>query len=256
MHLPPGYKLEQPEWGWGSVEEEEELWKVIGLSLLLVFIVTAALFESLEQPFLIMTTIPMALIGVFIMFWLVDQPFDRSAYIGVVLLGGIVVNNAIIMLDHINQLRRKGLEKLEAIITGASDRLRPILMTSLTTIVGLLPMVIAADKTGLWYALALATIGGMMASMLFVLLVLPALCAIEASRRNQAGDSKRILHSFLLTFFNLQFAALHNSSISSRNVSRTPHLRARPGLSISGLPFVARGIFNSVCEKDSTLPST
>jgi len=149
-HLPPGYKLEQPEWRWGNVEEEKELWKVIALSLLLIFMVTAALFESLKQPFIIMTAVPMALIGVFLIFWLTNQPFDRSAYIGVVLLGGIVVNNAIIMVDHINQLWRSGMERREAIIVGASDRLRPILMTSLTTIVGLLPMVVAADKTGLW----------------------------------------------------------------------------------------------------------
>ncbi len=105
----------------------------------------------------------------------------RSAYIGVVLLGGIVANNAIIMVDHINQLCRSGMEKREAIITGATDRLRPILMTSLTTIVGLLPMVVAADKTGLWYALALATIGGMTSSTLLVLLVVPALCAMGKS---------------------------------------------------------------------------
>jgi HAE1 family hydrophobic/amphiphilic exporter-1 len=177
-HLPPGYKLEQPEWRWGSVEDEKELWKVIGLSLLLIFMVTAALFESLKQPFIIMMAVPMALIGVFLIFWLIEQPFDRSAYIGVVLLGGIVVNNAIIMVDHINQLRRSGMERREAIITGATDRLRPILMTSLTTIVGLLPMVVAADKTGLWYALALATIGGMASSTLLVLLVVPALCAM------------------------------------------------------------------------------
>ena len=177
-HLPPGYKLEQPEWGWGSTEEEKELWIVLALSLILIFMVTAALFESLKQPFIIMTAVPMALVGVFLIFWLTDQPFDRSAYIGVVLLGGIVVNNAIIMVDHINQLRRNGMEKREAIITGAADRLRPILMTSLTTIVGLLPMVVAADKTGLWYALALATMGGMTSSTLLVLLVLPALCAM------------------------------------------------------------------------------
>lgn len=180
-HLPPGYKLEQPEWRWGNVEEEKELWKVIGLSLLLIFMVTAALFESLKQPFIIMTAVPMALVGVFLIFWLTDQPFDRSAYIGVVLLGGIVVNNAIIMVDHINQLRRRGTERREAIITGAADRLRPILMTSLTTIVGLLPMVVAADKTGLWYALALATIGGMASSTLLVVLVVPALCAMGKS---------------------------------------------------------------------------
>ncbi len=192
-HLPPGYKLEQPEWRWGNVEEEKELWKVIALSLILIFMVTAALFESLRQPFIIMTAVPMALVGVFLIFWLTDQPFDRSAYIGVVLLGGIVVNNAIIMVDHINQLRRSGMERHEAIITGATDRLRPILMTSLTTIVGLLPMVVAADKTGLWYALALATIGGMASSTLLVLLVVPALCAMGKAerRKGRVGEGEK-----------------------------------------------------------------
>jgi HAE1 family hydrophobic/amphiphilic exporter-1 len=139
------------------------------------------LFES----FIIMAAVPMALVGVFLIFWLTEQPFDHSAYIGVVLLGGIVVNNAIIMVDHLNQLRRSGMERREAIITGATDRLRPILMTSLTTIVGLLPMVVAADKTGLWYALALATIGGMASSTLLVLLVVPALCAMGKTERER-----------------------------------------------------------------------
>jgi len=183
--LPPGYKLDQPQWGWGSEEEEKELWRVIALSLLLIFMVPAALFESFKQPFIIMTAVPMALIGVFLIFWLTDQPFDRSAYIGVVLLGGVVVNNAIIMVDHINQLRRAGLEKHAAIIQGASDRLRPILMTSLTTIAGLLPMVIAADKTGLWYALALATIGGMSSTTILVLLITPAIYAMLSGRETK-----------------------------------------------------------------------
>ncbi len=180
--LPPGYRLEQPQWGRENEGVERELWKVIALSLLLIFMVTAALFESYQQPFIIMTAVPLALIGVFAVFWMTDQPFDRSAYIGVVLLGGIVVNNAIIMVDHINQLRERGLEKHAAIIAGASHRLRPILMTSLTTIAGLLPMVIAADKTGLWYALALATIGGISSAAILGLLVTPAIYAVISGR--------------------------------------------------------------------------
>lgn len=186
-HLPPGYRLEQPGWSWGNGEEEKQLWKVIALSLLLVFMVTAALFESLKQPFIIMAVVPMALIGVFLIFWLTDQPFDRSAYIGVILLGGIVVNNAIVMVDRINQLRQSGMDRSEAIITGAGNRLRPILMTSLTTITGLLPMLIAADKTGMWYPLALAAIGGMASSTVLALLVIPALCAIGAGQTEKVN---------------------------------------------------------------------
>lgn len=181
-HLPPGYRLEQPEWNLDERTSEGQLWTIVGLALLLVFMVTAALFESLWQPFIIIVAAPLSLIGVILVFWLTDTNFDRSAYIGVVLLIGIVVNNAIILVDHMNRLHRAGLSRLQAARQGAVDRLRPVLMTSSTTLVGLMPMVLGGETSGLWYALALATIGGLGASTVLVLVVIPALFAVSVRK--------------------------------------------------------------------------
>ena len=102
--------------------------------------VTAALFESLLLPLCVLFTVPMALIGVFLMFFYTDAHFTREASIGVIMMGGIVVNNAILLVDHINRLRKSGsLSLREAILQGTMDRVRPILMTSTTTIMGMLP---------------------------------------------------------------------------------------------------------------------
>lgn len=175
--LPPGYKLEQPRW-FLSEEEKLELYTVLALSILLVFMVTAALYESLVQPFIIMLTVPLALIGVFLIFWLSETNFDRSAYIGVVLLSGIVVNNAILLVERTSRLRREGMAIDDAILAGAGQRLRPILMTTATTVFGLLPLVAAGGESRLWGTLALATIGGLCSSALLVLAVTPALYRI------------------------------------------------------------------------------
>ncbi len=175
-HLPPGYKLERRSFLFMREEEKQQIYIVLAVSLLLVFMVTAALFESLKQPLIVILTVPMALIGVFVLFYWTDAGFDRNAYIGVILLSGIVVNNSIILIDHINALRRADYSRTEAIIQGAQDRVRPILMTSGTTIVGLLPLILfASDKTSIWYSLALATIGGLLSSVFLVLTVIPVI---------------------------------------------------------------------------------
>ncbi|NOZ55462.1 MAG: efflux RND transporter permease subunit, partial [Calditrichaeota bacterium] len=175
-HLPPGYKLERPSFRWGEEGEKRQIWQLIVLAILLVFMVTAGLFESLTRPFLVLLALPMALVGTFWMFYLTDTNFDRSAYIGVVLLIGIVVNNAILLVYRIGQLRAEGYQPLEAAVLGGGQRLRPILMTSTTTVVGLLPLVLfARPEQSLWYALSLATIGGLTSSTVLVLLVVPLL---------------------------------------------------------------------------------
>jgi len=177
-HLPPGYKLERPTFFFMQREEEQQVLAILALALLLVFMVTAALYESLLHPFVILLTVPLALIGVFWIFFLTGTPFDRSAYIGVILLGGIVVNNAIVLVDHINRLRQKGQAWRQAVIQGSVERVRPILMTTATTVFGLLPLVLFTEsKAGLWYSLALATIGGLTVSSLLVLTATPALYA-------------------------------------------------------------------------------
>ncbi|NIR51311.1 efflux RND transporter permease subunit [candidate division KSB1 bacterium] len=172
--LPHGYKLQRGSFFFLQEEEKRQIYWVIAFALLLVYMVTAGLFESLLQPFIVILTVPLALIGVFWMFYLTDTNFDRSAYIGVVLLAGIVVNNSIILVHHINSLRHKGLALLDAIIQGAYDRLRPILMTTATTVFGLLPLVLfTKTEESIWYALSLATIGGLLSSTLLVLVVIP-----------------------------------------------------------------------------------
>ncbi len=144
------------------------------LSLVLVFMVLAAQFESLVQPFIIMLTIPLAGVGTILTFFLFGKPLNMMAYIGIIMLGGIAVNNAIILIDRINQLRVEGIPKRDAIITAGSQRIRPILMTSLTTILALLPLTIGlGESASLRAPMAMAVIGGLITSTLLTLVVIP-----------------------------------------------------------------------------------
>lgn len=176
--LPPGYKLEgRPEWRWGS-DEKKQIYGVLIFSVVLVFMVTASLFESIRLPLCVLFTVPMALIGVFITFYLAKATFTREAYIGVIMMGGIVVNNSILLVDHINQLRRKvGMPLNDAIVQGTIDRVRPILMTSATTVLGLMPLVLFSESAdaNIWNALGYSLIGGLTSSSILVLTVTPAL---------------------------------------------------------------------------------
>jgi hydrophobic/amphiphilic exporter-1 (mainly G- bacteria), HAE1 family len=176
--LPEGYTIEgEQEWRW-SEDEQRQMIGVLAVSLVLVFMVTAALFESLRQPFVVLLAVPMALVGVFLIFYWLDASFTREAYIGVIMMGGIVVNNAILLVDHVNLLRRKyGLPLAEATVRGTLERVRPILMTSFTTVFGLLPLVLFSEyaDANIWNALGLALIGGLTSSTVLVLTVMPAL---------------------------------------------------------------------------------
>ncbi|MEX0907586.1 MAG: efflux RND transporter permease subunit, partial [Gemmatimonadota bacterium] len=183
--LPPGYAIEgRQSWAW-SAEERTQIYGVLAVSILLIFMVTAAVFESMKQPLCVLLTVPMALIGVFLLFFYTGASFTREAYVGVIMMGGIVVNNAILLVDHINQLRRRyGLALAEAVERGTIERVRPILMTSLTTICGLLPLVLFSETAdqNIWNALAYALIGGLSSSTVLVLTVTPALYLIFERR--------------------------------------------------------------------------
>ena len=197
--LPPGYTIEEEQaWSW-STDEKEQIYGVLIVSILLIFMVTAAIFESLRLPLTVLLTVPMALIGVFLLFFYTGATFTREAYIGVIMMGGIVVNNAILLVDHVNQLRRVyGLPLAEALERGTLERVRPILMTSLTTICGLLPLVLfsqTADQN-IWNALAYALIGGLSSSTILVLTVTPALYLLferRAERRRTATVPREIV---------------------------------------------------------------
>jgi HAE1 family hydrophobic/amphiphilic exporter-1 len=191
--LPPGYTIEESQSFRFSAEEQAQIWGVLIVSVILIYMVTAALFESLKQPLCVLLTVPMALIGVFLLFFYTEANFTREAYIGVIMMAGIVVNNAILLVDHTNQLRRThGLPLHEATLRGAIERVRPILMTSLTTICGLLPLVLFAENVNanIWNALGFALIGGLSSSTILVLTVTPALYLLferRAERRRLAG---------------------------------------------------------------------
>ncbi|HEX5870482.1 MAG TPA: efflux RND transporter permease subunit, partial [Longimicrobium sp.] len=176
--VPPGYTLVgREEWKW-SDDEKAQIYGVLAVSLVLVFMVTAALFESLRQPLCVLLTVPMALIGVFLTFFFTGASFTREAFIGVIMMGGVVTNNATLLVDHVNQLRREaGVSLHDAVLRGTLERVRPILMTSAVTILGLLPLVIASEAAdaNIWNALGYALLGGLASSTVLVLTVTPAL---------------------------------------------------------------------------------
>jgi hydrophobic/amphiphilic exporter-1 (mainly G- bacteria), HAE1 family len=144
------------------------------LSIILVYMVMAAQFESLIHPFTILLTIPFAVVGSIITFFLLGRTLNIMAIIGIIMLVGIAVNNSIILVDRINQLIREGLNRRAAIILAGQQRIRPIIMTSLTTILALLPLTIGfGESAALRSPMALAVIGGLITSTLLTLVVIP-----------------------------------------------------------------------------------
>ena len=145
------------------------------LALILVYLVMASLFESLIHPLSIMLTIPFAMVGAVIALWATSTAISVVVFIGLILLVGIVVNNAIVLVDRVNELRRQhGLTKNAALKEGAAQRLRPILMTTLTTVLGLLPMALGfGDAAELRTPMAVTVIGGLLVSTLLTLVLIP-----------------------------------------------------------------------------------
>jgi len=179
LHLPPGFSASLEEYWRMTTEEKGQIRMAVIISLVLIFMIMAALYESIIHPLVIMFSVPLALVGVFVAFIVAKYPFDATAHIGVILLGGIVVNNAILLVDHINLKRRQGLPLFDAVVKGARERLRPIFMTTSTTVCGMLPMLLIQAQTGvkrqLWSTLALSTLGGLVSSTIFILIVIPIL---------------------------------------------------------------------------------
>jgi len=149
------------------------------LSIILVYMLLASLFESFIYPFIIMFAVPLASVGVILILFLTGSSISLGVYIGGIMLGGIVVNNSIILVDYTNTLRKKGLPREEAVVEGGRVRLRPILMTALTTILGLVPLAIGFGKGAeLRSPLALTVIGGLTTSTLMTLIVTPVVYSL------------------------------------------------------------------------------
>jgi HAE1 family hydrophobic/amphiphilic exporter-1 len=157
---------------------EGSLYLALGLSIFLVYVIMAVQFESLVHPFVIMFTIPLAFIGTIVVLKLLGIALSIVVFLGMIMLAGIVVNNAIVLVDYINQLRRRGLERDAAITEAGIVRLRPILMTTATTVLGLLPMALGlGDGAEIRTPMALAVISGLISSTFLTLLVIPTVYA-------------------------------------------------------------------------------
>jgi HAE1 family hydrophobic/amphiphilic exporter-1 len=155
------------------------LWLALGLSMFLVYVIMAAQFESLLHPLVIMFTIPLAFLGSLTLLLVMDISLSIVVFLGMIMLAGIVVNNAIVLVDYINTLRARGMERNEAIVQAGSVRLRPILMTTATTVLGLLPMAIGlGDGAEIRTPMALTVIAGLLSSTFLTLLLIPSVYAI------------------------------------------------------------------------------
>ncbi|KAA3613309.1 MAG: AcrB/AcrD/AcrF family protein [Calditrichaeota bacterium] len=174
LQLPPDFRVKVSGQQREMATSFDSMKLAISLAIFLVYLVMASQFESIVQPFIIMFTIPFALIGVVLTLLITQTPISVVVLIGIIMLAGIVVNNAIVLVDYINQLRREGKAKREAIKLAGQVRLRPILMTTMTTVLGLLPMALGfGEGAELRTPLAVTVIGGLLIGTILTLVVIP-----------------------------------------------------------------------------------
>jgi HAE1 family hydrophobic/amphiphilic exporter-1 len=199
LELPAGVSVhsagQSEEWDVSS----RSLYFALGLSVFLVYVIMAAQFESLIEPLLILFTIPLAFVGVIGGLLVLDIPLSIVVVLGAIMLTGIVVNNAIVLVDYVDRLRRRGESTERALEIAGQVRLRPILMTTLTTILGLLPMAIGSgDGSELRTPMAIAVIAGLSCSTVLTLIVIPTLYAgVDRLRRGRRVDVDRRLRDEL-----------------------------------------------------------
>ncbi len=179
VNFPSGYQWTFDRNSRGMRMQGGNLQRNTLIAVFLIFIVMAALFESMLFPLCVITSIGFSYLGVFIFFAITGTQFTMMAGIGMLILIGVVVNNGIVLIDHINQLRIKGLARSQAVLQAGRDRLRPILMTVATTVVGLIPLAVSVSSVGgdgpAYFPMARAIIGGLTFSTIVSLLVLPSL---------------------------------------------------------------------------------
>jgi hydrophobic/amphiphilic exporter-1 (mainly G- bacteria), HAE1 family len=180
--LPPGYAMKDGLGLFLTAREESDIRRGIVLSLVLVMIVSAALFESLVLPFVAVLSVPLSFAAIPFTFWATGESFDRTAYVGLILLAGIAINNALLLVHRAGRLHRRLGDAGLASRRAARERLRPILLTTLTSVAGLVPLMHQGTEAmaGTWRSLALAATAGLLASAAFTLLVIPCLFTLLA----------------------------------------------------------------------------
>ena len=188
INLPAGYTWSLGEEFRIYKQEEAETKFGLILAIILIYLIMASLFESYVHPLTILLTVPFAFTGVTIVFYLSDLPLDDLSRLGLLILCGLVVNNAIILIDYVNRLRKSGMDKHDAIVKGGRDRLRPILMTSFTTILGLFPMIFPLlipaiygpfeGREKIWAPVGLVVISGLITSTVLTLVIMPTIYSL------------------------------------------------------------------------------
>lgn len=205
MPLPPGYGIKFTGEFEFQKESEEFLSKVFVVALFLIFLILVTQFNSVPQPFIIMTAVVLSLGGAFLGLTAINSPFGIiMSGVGVISLAGVVVNNGIVLVDYVNKLRGRGMSVEDAIVYGGATRLRPVLLTAVTTILGLLPMVTGvsfdfhdfsiswvSESTQWWRTMAIVVIFGLMTATVLTLVVVPTLYSLVASLRSEAGSIAR-----------------------------------------------------------------
>ncbi|HNU48597.1 MAG TPA: efflux RND transporter permease subunit, partial [Bacteroidia bacterium] len=167
-------------------ESSSNVWFAFVLAIILIYLVLAAQFESFVDPFIIMITVPLAICGALISLWYFNQTLNIFSQIGIIMLIGLVTKNGILIVEFINQLREKGVERSEAIIHGSVSRFRPILMTSLATSLGALPIALALGagaKSRM--SMGIVIVGGVLFSLIFTLYIIPAMYSVFSRKKEK-----------------------------------------------------------------------
>ena len=189
--VPEGYSLVMEGENEMIVDAMQQLMLMLLLAVIFMYLIMVAQFQSLKSPFIIMFTIPLAFTGGFLGLFFGNCEVSVVAVIGFVMLAGIIVNNGIVIVDYMNQLIAQGMEKHEAILQAGRTRLRPVLMTALTTILGLLPMVFGTDMgAAMGKPMAIVTVGGLLYGTLLTLLVVPCIYDLMNRRKTREPQSK------------------------------------------------------------------
>jgi len=216
LQLPAGYSFSFGRQWMRFQESQQQSFFAVILALILMYMIMAALFESFIHPLTILFSVPFSIIGVAALFYITGTTLNSMAYLGILVLFGLVVNNGIILVDHINILRRQGLPRSEAIRKGGMDRLRPILMTAITSVCGLLPLTLPAllpeyfpaarGRAQMWTPVSLAVLGGLTTSTFLTLIILPT---VYSYMDDVSRGCQRLIGSIanLMTFKRTRVAA-------------------------------------------------
>jgi HAE1 family hydrophobic/amphiphilic exporter-1 len=194
---PAGYSIRLA----GSYEDQQESFGKLGmlgaLILILVYIVMASQFESFSNPGIIMFTVPFALSGVILALWITGVSLDMIGALGIVLLVGIVVKNGIVLVDYINLMRERGHDLNEAIQISGQSRMRPVLMTAFTTILGMVPMAVSqGEGAEMWRPLGIVVIGGLTVATFLTLYIVPVIYG-AMSKKGERDKLKKVRENFI-----------------------------------------------------------